>query len=328
MKLYLITGGAGFIGSNYIKFLFDREEDISVVNIDKLTYAGNIKNNEAVRSNEFYTFIQQDICDKNAINTTFEKYKPDYVINFAAESHVDRSISDSEAFMKTNVLGTHILLEAAREHGIKGFLQVSTDEVYGSADINANLTESAALLPGNPYAASKAAGDMIALAYANTYELPVMITRSSNNFGFGQNVEKLIPMIIGKCLSGQNIPIYGDGLHTRDWIYVFDNCSAIHTVLMKGSKGQIYNISANNKIDNINLAKHIIRILGDMLPDFDQRKHKVNEDLLRFVDDRKGHDRCYSIDSKKIRAQLGWSEKYDFFESLEHTVKLYMNNMY
>ncbi|MHB1393201.1 MAG: dTDP-glucose 4,6-dehydratase [Clostridia bacterium] len=327
MKLYLITGGAGFIGSNFIKFLFDTEEDVAVVNIDKLTYAGNIKNTEAVRSNKFYTFIQQDICDKHAIGSIFEKYKPDYVINFAAESHVDRSISDSEVFMRTNVLGTHILLQASRQYAVKCFLQVSTDEVYGSADINAGMTESAALFPGNPYAASKAAGDMIALSYGNTYELPVIITRSSNNFGFGQNCEKLIPMVISKCLRGEDIPIYGDGLHMRDWIYVNDNCSALYTVLKKGTKGQIYNISANNKIDNTSLAKHIIQIVGDMLPADDQRKHKVNEGLVRFVEDRKGHDRCYSISSEKIRVQLGWSEKYDFFEALEHTVKLYMNNI-
>lgn len=327
MKLYVITGGAGFIGSNFIKLLFEENEDVAVVNIDKLTYAGNIKNNKAVESNKCYTFIQQDICDKHGIDSIFKKYKPDYVINFAAESHVDRSISDSEVFMKTNVLGTHILLQASLQNAVKGFIQISTDEVYGSTGISESMTESAALAPGNPYAASKAAGDMIALSYGSTFGLPVMITRSSNNFGSGQNCEKLIPMVISKCLRGENIPIYGDGLHIRDWIYVNDNCRAIHRILKKGMRGQIYNISANNKVDNITLVKHIIEIIKDRLPADDQRKQKINEGLLRFVEDRKGHDRCYSVSSEKIRAQLGWSEEHDFFEALEHTVKWYIDNI-
>ncbi len=327
MDVYVITGGAGFIGSNFIKFLFDTEEDATVVNIDKLTYAGDMKNIDALSSNKHYTFIRQDICDKHAIESIFKKYKPGYVINFAAESHVDRSISDSEVFMRTNVLGTQILLQASLQNDVKGFLQVSTDEVYGSTDINAGLTEAAALIPGNPYAASKAAGDLIALSYNNTYGLPVLITRSSNNFGFSQNCEKLIPMVIEKCLKGEDIPIYGNGLNIRDWIYVKDNCSAIYSVLKKGIKGQIYNISANNKIDNISLVKQLIQIIRDMLPDDDQRKQKVDEGVITFVEDRKGHDGCYAISSEKIRAQLGWNMEYDFNEALEHTVKLYMDNM-
>jgi len=327
MEVYVITGGAGFIGSNFIKFLFDTEEDATAINIDKLTYAGDMKNIDALCSNKRYTFIQQDICDKQGIESIFGKYKPDYVINFAAESHVDRSISDSEVFMKTNVLGTHILLQSSLQNDVKGFLQVSTDEVYGSTDINASLTEAAVLNPGNPYAASKAAGDMIALSYYNTYGLPVMISRSSNNFGFGQNCEKLVPMVISKCLRGEDIPVYGSGLNMRDWIYVNDNCSAIYSILKKGMKGQIYNISANNKIDNISLVKHIIQIIRDLLPSDDERKQKINESLIRFVEDRKGHDRCYSISSGKIRDQLGWSAENNFFEALEHTVRLYMNSI-
>lgn len=327
MDVYVITGGAGFIGSNFIKLLLEAEEDATVINIDKLTYAGDIKNIDTLRSNKYYTFIQKDICDKQAIDSIFRKHSPDYVINFAAESHVDRSISDSEVFMRTNVLGTQILLQVSLQHDVKGFLQISTDEVYGAVDINAGLTEAAALIPGNPYAASKAAGDLLALSYYNTYGLPVLITRSSNNFGFGQNCEKLIPMVIEKCLKGEDIPIYGDGFHIRDWIYVKDNCSAIYSVLKKGMKGQIYNISANNKIDNISLVKHLIHIIRDRLPDDDQRKQKINEGLITFVEDRKGHDGCYSISSGKIRDQLGWSTEYNFFEALEHTVKLYMDNI-
>ncbi|KUO76995.1 MAG: dTDP-glucose 4,6-dehydratase [Clostridia bacterium BRH_c25] len=327
MEVYLVTGGAGFIGSYFIKLLLGTKEDVAVINIDKLTYAGNIKNNAAVYTNASYTFIQQDICDKHAVHSIFKKYGPDYVINFAAESHVDRSISGSEVFMRTNVLGTHVLLQAALQHDIKGFIQVSTDEVYGATDVNADLSEAAALFPGNPYAASKAAGDMMALAYSNTYGLPVMITRSSNNFGFGQNDEKLIPMVIGKCLKGEDIPVYGNGLQIRDWIYVEDNCSAVYSVLKKGRRGQIYNICANNRIDNISLIKRIIRITKDMLPPGDQRKQKIEEGLITFVEDRKGHDRCYSISPEKIRTQVGWNAEHDFNSALEHTVKLYLDSL-
>lgn len=327
MEVYLVTGGAGFIGSNFIRLLFDANKDAAVINIDKLTYAGNISSNDAVRGNKNYTFIRRDICDKHEIGEIFGKYKPDYVINFAAETHVDRSISESEVFMKTNVLGTHILLQTSLEHGVKGFLQVSTDEVYGAADVNANLTESAAAAPGNPYAASKAAGDMIALAYHNTYGLPIRITRSSNNFGVGQHSEKLIPMVIGKCLKGEKIPVYGDGLQVRDWLYVNDNCRAVYSVLSRGINGQIYNISANNRIDNISLVKQIIQITRDTLPKDDQRKHKINEGLISFVEDRKGHDSCYSISSEKIREQLCWRPEHNFNEALERTIWEYINNM-
>lgn len=327
MESYVITGGAGFIGSNFIRLLFDTKEDICVINIDKLTYAANMKNLDAVSNNKSYIFIRQDICDKQGIDRIFNKYKPDYIVNFAAESHVDRSISDSEAFIRTNILGTQILLQASLQHDVKGFLQVSTDEVYGSTDINAALTESAALNPGNPYAASKAAGDMIALSYYNTYGLPILITRSSNNFGSGQNCEKLIPMVISKCMEGEDIPIYGNGLQIRDWTYVDDNCSAIYAVLKKGVKGEIYNISANNRLDNISLVKHLIQITRDMLPSDDYRRQKVNEGLIKFVEDRKGHDRCYSISPEKIRTQLGWNAESDFHKALEHTVKCYMDNI-
>ncbi|HYE81539.1 MAG TPA: dTDP-glucose 4,6-dehydratase [Clostridia bacterium] len=327
MEVYLVTGGAGFIGSSFIEFLFNTKDDVTVINIDKLTYAGNVKNNTSVCDNVTYTFIQQDICDESFICSIFKKYRPDYVINFAAESHVDRSICDSGIFMRTNVLGTQVLLQVSLQHNVKRFIQISTDEVYGAAGINAGLTESAALFPGNPYAASKAAGDMIALAYNNTYGLPVMITRSSNNFGFGQNSEKLIPMVIGKCLRGEAIPVYGNGLQIRDWIYVDDNCSAIYSVLKKGMEGQIYNISANNKLDNITLIKQIIKTIRDMLPESDQRRQKIDEGLITFVEDRKGHDRCYSISPEKIRVQLGWSAEHDFHKALEHTIKLYLDDL-
>ena len=324
MGVYLITGGAGFIGSNFISLLLEKEKDAAVINLDKLTYAGDISRTAFVQGSRLYKFIHGDICDKHAVNKVFEEYKPDYVVNFAAETHVDRSISGSEAFMRTNVLGTHVLLQSSLEHGVKRFLQVSTDEVYGATDIDADLKETAVLTPGNPYAASKAAGDMIALAYHNTFQFPALITRSSNNFGYRQHNEKLIPMVIEKCLHGEEIPIYGNGLQIRDWIYVEDNCSAIYSALKRGMEGQIYNISGDNKIDNISLVRQIIGIARDMLPVGDHRKSIINDCLISFVEDRKGHDSCYSISAEKIKAQLGWSAKYNFKEALEHTVKLYM----
>lgn len=327
MGVYLVTGGAGFIGSNFIKLLYESEEGATVINIDKLTYAGDISRNETVSRNRSYTFIRQDICDKEDIKRIFNRYKPDYIINFAAETHVDRSISGSEVFIRSNVLGTHTLLQASLEHGVKCFIQVSTDEVYGPADVDANLTESAALAPGNPYSASKASGDMIALSYCNTYGLPVIVTRSSNNFGSGQNSEKLIPMVIGRCLRNEEIPIYGNGLQIRDWVHVNDNCRAIYSVLEHGVKGEIYNISAYNKICNINLVKQIMHMLRDMLPKDDLRKKKINEDLISFVEDRKGHDGCYSISSEKIRSQLGWRPEHEFNGALEQTVWSYINSI-
>lgn len=326
MGVYLVTGGAGFIGSYFIRLLYEADGAAAVINLDKLTYAGDIGRTEAFRRKKNYTFIRQDICDIEGLRNIFSRYKPDYVINFAAETHVDRSISGSEAFVKSNVMGTHALLQVSLEQEIKGFLQVSTDEVYGPAAIDANLTESAVLAPGNPYSASKAAGDMLTLSYYNTYGLPVMITRSANNFGFGQHSEKLIPMVIEKCLGSGEIPVYGNGLQVRDWIFVKDNCRAVYSVLKHGDKGQIYNISAGNKIENIILVKQIIRMIRELLPGDDERKRNINEALIRFVEDRKGHDGCYSISAEKIRRQLDWSPEYEFRTALEQTVRAYVDN--
>lgn len=326
MDNFLVTGGAGFIGSNFIKLLLDKNPDAGVVNVDKLTYAGNLEKLNAVSCKAGYAFVKQDICDKEAMRAIFEKYRPAYVVNFAAESHVDRSIEDSGIFVRTNVMGTQVLLQCSLEFGVDKFLQVSTDEVYGPTAPKAYVVESAPLLPGNPYAASKAAGDMLANAYYNTYRLPVLITRSSNNFGPGQHKEKLIPLVIDRCLRCEKIPVYGDGLNTRDWIFVGDNCGAVYSVLEKGAAGQIYNISADNIIENLSLARQIIDTVRELLPVGDLRKRKINEGLIQFVEDRKGHDRGYSISADKIRTELGWKPEQDFCQALEYTVKWYMDN--
>lgn len=328
MDVYLITGGAGFIGSNFIEYLYEKSPDSVVINIDKLTYAGSTENLKNVNKSRNYSFIRQDICDRESIRTIFREYKPDYIVNFAAESHVDRSIHDSGIFVKTNIMGTQVLLQACIEFGVKKFLQVSTDEVYGSTVPDAFVTETASLNPGNPYAASKAGADMLVQAYSNTYGLPVLITRSSNNYGPNQHQEKLIPLVIERCLRCERIPVYGDGRNTRDWIFVKDNCSGIYSVLEKGIPGQIYNISADNAIDNISLVKYIIGTVRSFLPDIDTRRQKINEELIQFVEDRKGHDRAYSMNTEKIRTKLGWKTEEEVWQSLRYTIKWYMDNKY
>lgn len=319
MKL-LITGGAGFIGSNFIHYTFNRHPDYKIINLDKLTYAGNLNNlkdiyspkdhQPLVKENSSYQFVQGDICDELLVKQLVEEV--DVIVNFAAESHVDRSIVSPDEFIKTNVLGTNALLRATLETGQKRFIQISTDEVYGSIKTG-SFKETDALNPSSPYSASKAAGDLIALAYFKTYQLPVIITRSSNNFGPYQYPEKLIPLMIANALEEKPLPIYGDGKNIRDWLFVEDNCEAIDFILHQGKEGEIYNIGAANEVKNIKLVKEVLKILGKP------------ETLITFVPDRPGHDYRYSIDSTKIR-KLGWKPRHQLEEALEKTVKWYQEN--
>ncbi|HYE11488.1 MAG TPA: dTDP-glucose 4,6-dehydratase [Patescibacteria group bacterium] len=326
MQVVIVTGGAGFIGTNFIKFILNNNKELFVVNIDKLTYAGDLKNLAALKDHKSHRFFKEDICNSSGIQELFAKYKPDYVVNFAAESHVDRSIEDSKAFVETNILGTQVLLQAALKYKIKKFVQISTDEVYGAGDSTLEFTEDSMLKPGNPYAASKAAADMLVMSYCHTYGLPGVITRSTNNFGPNQHKEKLIPLVIDKCLRGEKIPVYGDGLQIRDWMYVEDHCSAVLKVLEKGEAGKIYNISADNKLENITLIKGIIKQVSLLLPDNDERKLHINDNLISYIEDRKGHDRGYYINAHKLIEQLGWQPVHSFEEAFKETIKWFVEN--
>ncbi|MCD6384375.1 dTDP-glucose 4,6-dehydratase [Candidatus Sumerlaeota bacterium] len=310
MKTILITGGAGFIGSNFVHHILDTYPDYRVKVLDKLTYAGNLDNLRDVMDDDRFTFIKGDICDKALLKEAAEDV--DYIVNFAAETHVDRSILDSEAFIRTDVLGTYTLLETVRELNIERFVQISTDEVYGSIT-EGSFKEDAPLNPSSPYAASKAGADMLVNAYWVTYRLPVIITRSSNNYGPYQYPEKLIPLFITNALEDKPLPLYGDGMNVRDWLYVKDNCEAIDLVLHKGEPGRIYNIGGDNERTNIEITRKILAILGKP------------ESLIRYVTDRKGHDRRYSIDSTRIH-NLGWHPRTDFDTALEDTVHWYVEN--
>ncbi|MFW5981016.1 MAG: dTDP-glucose 4,6-dehydratase [bacterium] len=323
MKNYLITGGAGFIGSNFVRYMIDRysNDDINIIVLDKLTYAGNLEN---LKDNmDKIKFIRGDICNQELLEYIFADYNIDYLINFAAESHVDRSIVKPEIFMKTNVLGTQNLLNKAKDFWkinqteykdrVK-FLQVSTDEVYGSLGNEGYFNESSILAPNSPYSASKASADMMVRAYKNTYNLPVNITRCSNNYGPYQYPEKLIPMIISNSLADKEIPIYGDGKNIRDWIHVKDHCQAIDMVLHHGVSGEIYNVGDNNEISNVELSKMILQILGKP------------ESLITFVSDRAGHDLRYALDASKIKNDIDWKAEYDFEEGLKETIEWYLNN--
>ena len=310
MKI-LITGGAGFIGSNFIHFLLDNYDD-QIINIDKLTYAGNLDNLGDISSNNNYEFYQGDILDKKFIKKVFDK-SIDYVVNFAAETHVDRSIENSNQFIKTNVEGTQVLLDRALECNIKNFVQISTDEVYGSIN-KGKFNENNKLKPNNPYSASKASADLLLKAYHNTYNLPVNITRSSNNYGPYQYPEKFIPLFITNIIQDKKIPLYGDGENIRDWIYVKDNCKAIDLVMRKGKRGEIYNIGANNEKSNIEITKAILKIMNK------------SEDIIKYVEDRPGHDYRYALNNKKIRNELGWNPKISFYKGLRKTINWYQNN--
>ena len=318
--IYLVTGGAGFIGSNYIRFLLHQYSEIRIINLDKLTYAGNLSNLSDIEHDPRYSFVKADLCDRTNLKDIFDRFNPEYVINFAAESHVDRSILLPSVFIQSNVLGVQNLLEVSLKFGVKKYLQISTDEVYGSLDAKGSFSENTPLAPRSPYSASKASADLLTQAYFHTFNLPINITRCSNNYGPYQFPEKLIPLTILNCLNEKKIPVYGDGLNVRDWIHVDDHCSAIDLVLHRGTAGEIYNIGARNERSNIEIVKLIIQILTELRPDL-----KISENLISYVDDRKGHDRRYAIDSTKIQTILNWNAKIDFIEGLTDTIKWYIN---
>jgi dTDP-glucose 4,6-dehydratase len=317
--MYLVTGGAGFIGSNFIRFLLYQYSEIHIINLDNLTYAANLGNLSDIEHDPRYSFVKADLCDKTALKDIFSHYNPEYVINFAAESHVDRSILQPSVFIQSNVLGVQNLLEISLKFGVKKFLQISTDEVYGSLGATGSFNEKTPLDPRSPYSASKASADLLTQAYFHTFNLPINITRCSNNYGPYQFPEKLIPLTIFNCLNGKKIPVYGDGLNIRDWIHVNDHCSAIDLVLHRGAVGEIYNIGAQNERSNIEIVKLIIQILAELRSDL-----KISEDLISYVDDRKGHDRRYAIDSTKIQTDLHWRPKIEFTEGLSETIKWYI----
>lgn len=307
----LITGGCGFIGSNYIRYILSAHPEYTVINLDALTYAGNAENLEDLCGNPNYTFVRGDIRDYKLVSELMEKC--DGVLNFAAETHVDRSIVDSSVFIGVNVVGTQVLLEAAREKKISRFLHVSTDEVYGSI-LEGSFSEESPLMPNSPYAASKAGADHLVRAYDVTYRLPVLITRSSNNFGPYQYPEKLIPLFIMKAINDESLPLYGDGMNVRDWIYVEDNCRAIDAVFYRGKEGEVYNIGGGNERSNIEIARIILRGLGKP------------ESLIDYVEDRPGHDRRYALNSTKMENELGWRPVNSFDKSMAKTIKWYKEN--
>lgn len=311
MKL-LVTGGLGFIGSNFCKYMLEKDPDLELINVDKIGIGANPANLHSIENNKHYTFIKGDICNPQLISRLI--HQVDTVVNIAAETHVDRSITDPNTFLQNNTVGTFIILEAIRRHNHKArFLQVSTDEVYGEA-LNSSFTEKDPPKPSNPYSASKAAADMFVLSYFKTYNLNISITRCTNNFGHYQLPEKLIPKTIIRALRNLPIPIYGSGKNIRDWIFVQDHCAAISTVLEKGEKGEIYNVSAGNEITNIEIVKKILALIGKP------------ESLITYVEDRPGHDARYSLDSSKIQKSLNWKPQYNFEDSLKSTVQWYLNN--
>lgn len=321
MKKVLVTGGAGFIGSNFIRYALKTFPDWFIVNLDKLTYAGNLENLQDVEEHPRYRFVRGDIADRELISVLFQEEKFDVVINFAAETHVDRSILDPSPFLNTNVIGTQILLEAARAYGVKRFVQISTDEVYGSIP-EGRFTETSPVQPSSPYAASKAAADLLCLAYYKTYGLPVIITRSSNNYGPYQFPEKLIPLMIRNALQGKPLPVYGKGENIRDWIYVEDNCRAIALVVERGRIGEIYNIGSGEERRNIEMVRDLCRILASRL----NRSVEEFESLITFVKDRPGHDYRYALDSTKIQRELGWKPLMPLEEGLRRTVDWYLEH--
>ena len=306
MKL-LVTGGCGFIGSNFIRHVLATHADDRVVNLDKLTYAGNPANLADLANDSRYTFVQGDVCDAKVVRDVIRGV--DAVVNFAAESHVDRSLMEPDAFLRTDVFGVFALLEAVKELKIARFLHISTDEVYGSVE-RGSSRESDPVRPSNPYSASKAGGDLLALAYWHTHRVPVVITRSSNNFGPYQYPEKVIPLFVTNALDDQPLPLYGDGRNVRDWLYVLDNCAGIDLVLRKGADGEVYNIGGGHEVENVVLTRQILQLTGRP------------ETLIRPVKDRPGHDRRYSVDSKKVH-QLGWTPRHRFGDALRATVEWY-----
>lgn len=356
MKTYLVTGAAGFIGSNYIKYILSKHEDIRVVILDALTYAGNFETISKDIDNERCFFIKGNICDRNLADQLFSDYKFDYIVNFAAESHVDRSIENPQLFLQTNILGTQNLLDAARRAWVTGkdesgyptwrkdvrFHQVSTDEVYGSLGAEGFFTESTPLSPHSPYSASKASADFIVMAYRDTYKMPVTITRCSNNYGPYHFPEKLIPLIIKNILEGKRLPVYGNGTNVRDWLYVEDHCKAIDMVVRNGKNGEIYNVGGHNEKQNIEIVKLTIATIRKLMeeePAYRQVLKKkeldengqiridwINDSLITFVKDRLGHDQRYAIDPTKIKNELGWYPETKFEDGIVKTIIWYLNN--
>jgi dTDP-glucose 4,6-dehydratase len=318
-KTMLVTGGCGFIGSNFVRQMLTEHSDVTVINLDALTYAGNPENLIDLADNKQYHFVKGDICDKQLLKKLFTDYAIDSIVHFAAESHVDRSITGPEIFVTTNVLGTQILLEAARtawrnDFSNKRFLHVSTDEVYGSLGATGYFTETTPYAPNSPYSASKAGSDMMARAYFHTFGLPVLITNCSNNYGAYQFPEKLIPLMITNALDNIQLPVYGDGKNVRDWLFVDDHCTAIYTVLTKGKFGETYNIGGNNEWQNIDIVKLILKTIGKP------------ESLIKYVQDRLGHDRRYAIDASKIKRELGWEPAVRFEQGIKKTIDWYLAN--
>lgn len=312
MNKLLITGGAGFIGSNFVHHVLNKYPDYQVVVYDKLTYAGNLENLQDIAGDPRYIFIQGDICDASSVERVIAEHKVDSIVNFAAETHVDRSILEPGSFIQTDVYGTYVLLEAVRKFQLERFVQVSTDEVYGSVE-RGSSRETDRPDPSSPYSASKAGGDLMALAYHTTFEVPAIVTRGSNTFGPFQYPEKLIPLFITNAIDDQPLPLYGDGLNVRDWLYVLDHCEALEVVLSRGQPGEIYNIGGGNEHTNLEITHLILRILGKP------------STLIRYVKDRPGHDRRYSLDCSKIR-NLGWKPRHEFEDAVQATVRWYLEN--
>jgi dTDP-glucose 4,6-dehydratase len=312
MKI-LVTGGAGFIGSNFIHYMLEQHPDYVIINLDKLTYAGNLENLQSVADRDNYRFIKGDILDRELLTPLFREGL-DAVINFAAESHVDRSIMEPDVFVKTNVLGTQVLLDLARTYGVRKFMQISTDEVYGTLGESGYFSEVTPLAPNSPYSASKAGADLLVRAYHETFGLPVNITRCSNNYGPYQFPEKLIPLMIKNALEDLPLPIYGDGSNVRDWLHVEDHCRAVDLVLHHGKNGEVYNIGGNHERTNLEIVRTILAHLGKP------------ESLIQFVEDRPGHDKRYAIDATKIRRELGWTPKYTFAVGIKQTIDWYLEH--
>ncbi|MBR8705998.1 dTDP-glucose 4,6-dehydratase [Bacteroides pyogenes] len=356
MKTYLVTGAAGFIGGNYIKYILLKHDDIKVVILDALTYAGNLGTIANDIDNERCFFVKGDICDRQLVDALFAEYRFDYVVNFAAESHVDRSIDNPQLFLVTNILGTQNLLDCARRAWVMGkdekgyptwrkgvrYHQVSTDEVYGSLGAEGYFTETTPLSPHSPYSASKTSADLVVMAYRDTYKMPVTITRCSNNYGPYHFPEKLIPLIIKNVLEGRQLPVYGDGSNVRDWLYVEDHCKAIDLVVTKGTDGEVYNVGGHNEKTNLEIVRLTIATIRRLMTEYPAYrkvlKKKVtdengeldiswiNDDLISFVKDRLGHDQRYAIDPSKIKAELGWCPETAFESGIVKTIEWYLNN--
>lgn len=316
MKI-LVTGGAGFIGTNFIYYQLEKHPEDQIICIDKLTYAGNLINLDNAMNSDQFDFIEGDIADVEKVDEVFAHYHPDIVVNFAAESHVDRSILDPGLFIRTNVIGTQVLMDACRKYGITRYHQISTDEVYGDLPLDKPellFTEDNSIHTSTPYAASKAAADLLVMSYYKTYNLPVSISRSSNNFGPYQHPEKLIPKMISRAKAGEVLPVHGTGSHVRDWIYVQDHCSAIDVIIRKGLSGKIYNVGANNEKNTLEVVKTILNHLNQ------------TEDLITFVEDRPGNDLRYGIDSSKLKTELSWQAETNFNDGIGKTIDWYINN--